>query len=408
MKAENGFEHHAVDALGRLAASMRELIQAAPGRTRRPTDLEKTLGIRPKLAWQVHRVAHADEPITEVGNVPGRAAIARFLEAAAKRGIPSQYITAVQRTHQEFQKVVKFHASSRDAFDSMASAIAANGSEQLDLQYKRLAFKSATYLWGIQAKAQLSCYIHWPSADVPDMMDVISLRGLIGLRRFRRNVSWVVSRSRIADDDGVVRHKSVRQPIDYDPDDPHQIGLLRKFCTHPLPKFRITPGERGFINISVEGETVGNQSAMTCLFADSWRAAWPMYRCEGNQYHVHGSIIRTPAEVLVRDVIFHEAANVDPATRVVQIYGDHRATTLEIGGREHDCLPLREEIVYLGKGADALATPHVPNYPEMFQYVLDRMGWDASKLHIFRLIMDYPIMPSTVVTQFDAAEPPSR
>lgn len=402
--SEAGFEKDAVGVLGQLASSMRRLIEVTPGPTRRPTDLHRSLGIHAKLAWQVHRVAHAHDALSEAGNVPGAAAMARFLEAAAKRGVPNEYLAEVREAHARFESFVQSHADTRGAFDSMASGITANGSDQVDLHYKRWAYKAASHLWGVQAKAQLSCFIHWPSTENPAMLDLISLRGLVGLRRLRRNVSWVVARSRMTDDDGVTRKVTERQPLEAYEDDPLQLGLLRDFCSKPTPTFRTVAGDEGFVNVSLEGDTVGNQSAVTCLFADVWRAGWPIYRDEHNHYHSHGSMIRTPARVLIRDLLFHEAAKIDPADASAHVLGDHRALTQGIENRDHDRLALREELVYYGKGIEALSTPEIPRYHEILTHVLGRVNLDPRELHVFRLRMEYPVMPSTVVTRIKCAE----
>src|SRR5687767_4007103 len=88
-------EQQTVKALKQLQSSILGLINATPGTTRRPTDLTETLGIHYKLAWQVHRLAHADDPLAQAGNVPGPMAMERFLDASAKRGAPAERVVAV-------------------------------------------------------------------------------------------------------------------------------------------------------------------------------------------------------------------------------------------------------------------------------------------------------------------------
>ena len=64
-------------------------------------------------------------------------------------------------------------------------------------------------------------------------------------------------------------------------------------------------------------------------------------------------------------------------------------------------MALRESIVYLGKGPSVLHTPEVPRYAEMVQYALDRSGWNASNFDVYRCRVEYPVMPSSVVVQFE-------
>ena len=220
------------------------------------------------LAWQVHKLSTSRDPMAEAAGIPGATAMARFLEAAAARGVPAQHIRDAAIAINEFDALVKTHAGDRTAFDSMLSSIGGNGSEQIDLQHKRAAFKANAHLWGVQAEVQLSCFVFQPSANDPDRLDLLGIRGLLGLKRLRREASWVISRARMSDDDGQIRRSIHVQPIDPIDSDSPSVSLLRKFCTQPLPKFRSVPTEAGFVNVQLEPTSVGNTSAITCLLAE--------------------------------------------------------------------------------------------------------------------------------------------
>ena len=90
----------------------------------------------------------------------------------------------------------------------------------------------------------------------------------------------------------------------------------------------------------------------------------------------------------------------------VLVHGDHRSGDAIPEGRECDLLPLRELVVYMGKGPSVLQTLDVPRYPEMAQYAFDRLGWDGEKFDVYRCRVAYPVMPSSVVVRFDLLEKP--
>src|SRR5262245_53294521 len=89
-RAPSSFERHAAAALQGLQKAIADLIASIPagGQIRRATDLQRVLGVRSTLAWQVFRVATSANPIEEGRGVPGPTAMERFLEAAIKRGVP--------------------------------------------------------------------------------------------------------------------------------------------------------------------------------------------------------------------------------------------------------------------------------------------------------------------------------
>src|SRR5215813_12151856 len=92
------FEKQAAAVLSRLGRTMNGLIEAIPaaGKIRRATDLQKILGIRSTLAWQVFRLATAKSPIDEARGIPGPTAMERFLEAATKRRVPGRQVDEVR------------------------------------------------------------------------------------------------------------------------------------------------------------------------------------------------------------------------------------------------------------------------------------------------------------------------
>ncbi|MCI0674602.1 MAG: hypothetical protein L0Y42_02370, partial [Phycisphaerales bacterium] len=300
----------------------------------------------------------------------------------------------------QLQAFVKAHAGDRSAFGSMISGLKHNGSGNVDLQQQRAAFKAQSHIWGIQARTQLSCGIFQPSANDPSRGDALALRGLIDLKRFRPDARVTIARSFAADNDGQVRHPFTRQPIDPEGITAHGIPLLTEFSTHPAPRFESIPGVDGDVTLEIEGETVGNQSRVTCLTGDLIRNALTRYRDEHNFCEVVLAFVRVPCEVLIHDVLVHEDMYGGPMSPRVHVYsnvgGEAKALPKEV-----DRLPLRETVMYLGRGLTALATPDVPRYVEMVDYAMRRHGWDGKRFLVYRCRVEYPVMPSSVVVRFD-------
>ena len=54
-----------------------------------------------------------------------------------------------------------------------------------------------------------------------------------------------------------------------------------------------------------------------------------------------------------------------------------------------------------------LHTADVPRYPKIAGYVFDRLGWDGSRFDVYRCRVQYPIVPSSVMLQFELPEKPA-
>lgn len=401
------FEQLAPRIIQQLRSSLSAVIEAASsaGPIRKATDLERSLKLPTTLAWKVFTVAQAEAPLANVGNIPGPEAMNRFFAAAARHGVPDHLLVAARSAFAAFEDLVKVHAETRAALDSMISGLGHEGSNRIDLQHKRAAFKAYSHIWGVQARTQLSCFIFRPSRGDPSRLDFIGIRGLIGLWRLRRDVSWVISSARVSDDDGRIRRPATIRPIDEpDPQSPG-VSVLREFCSHPIPEFRSVPTESGFINTLLEPTTIGARSEVTCLLADTACEAMARYRDEHNQEHGTQSYVRTPSGVLIHDVMFPPGTFAPTEPRVF-VYGDQRGVDPAAPGRECDLLALRESVVHLGRGVAVLRTPDVPRYPEMVRYAFERTGWDGDQFDVYRCRVEYPVMPSSVVVQFDLLDGP--
>jgi hypothetical protein len=388
--------------LGRLQAALRGLIAATPGVTDRPTDLKGTLGISYTLAWQMHKVANAAEVISEAGHLPGTAATERFLQAAAKRGAPAKRVMAVREARAAYEQLVTDHAHSRDEFDSIISGLSEEGLEQVDLTHRRAAFKAQSHYIGLQADTHLSTFIFRPSDSDPTMLDLAGFRGMIGLRRSRRDAKWIITSTKAVNDDGSVRKIPMTEPL-APAEEAREVGLLPRFCSVPSPMLRQVKTASGFVNTEVEPNGLGAQSAVTCLVGHVFRNVFVRYRDNVHKQQGGRTLVRTPCKALIHDILVQRGTFGD-AEPTLDVFTDHRQIDPAEPDRECDRLALREKVIYLGRGASVLATTEVPRYEELAKYVFDRLTWDADEFDVYRCRVEYPMMPSSVKVMFDLPE----
>lgn len=407
-KGDGSFRSAAEESLRRLQVSLAGVLGSLSpvDHPRRAADLQRILLVPAKLAWQIHRVANAGKPLAEATNVPGKAAMRRFLDAASKHGASPKWIDEVAAAYQRFDDLIQLHAGSRTAFDSMIDGFVAGGSDQIDLVHKRAAFKANSHIWGVQAQTQIACFALKPNPENPRRLDTFTIRGLIGLRRLRADAPWTISTTRLIDDKGNVQKSIGREPLDPRSDRDNPIGLIHAFCSQPVPKFRTIAKGSGYVNFELEGGNVGNLSTVTCMNGFIWRGVIPRYREENNRVARYSAKVRTPCESLILDVILHESA-IQGIHPIVEVYSDHRGSDSESPDRHYDMLAMDERVARLGRGSHVLQSPDAPRYVEMAEYGFERMGWERDEFHTFRCHVRYPVMPSSVIMRYDLPEPPS-
>ncbi|MCK4872184.1 MAG: hypothetical protein KAS72_05630 [Phycisphaerales bacterium] len=405
------FEKHAKHVLQGVRGAFAEVIDALPGHITRPHELVKAIKLDMKLAWKIIKVAHAADLFMIAQHIPGSAAIKRFLATASKQGVPDSLTDKVVAAVKEYDRLVDVHAGDRATMEMMLLGYAGAGRAPAALAQRKAAFSAGSYIWGVQAKTQVKVDLLHPAAD-KGTLDIATLRGFVGLRRIRPDVPWVIARARIADDEGTLLAPAARQPLDPVEDDPDGMmgaPLLREFCSNPLPQFRRIVGPHGFLEDElVEGE-VGNIGAVTCITGEVTRGAASYHRSEHNQCAALVVRMHTPCEQLIFDLCVHEDlfGLIEPELAVFsELAGGTPVPPIE--GRERDQMTVWESVEYLGKGPSVVHTPHVPRHSEMIRHTLDRLGWDGKRFDVYRVAMQFPVIPTSIVMMHELTEAPPQ
>jgi hypothetical protein len=394
------FEDDAATVLRQMRGALAQLVAAAPGGASKPVELSKSLGIDMKLSWSLFQIVGATDLLAAGQYVPRPGATRKLLQAATRHHVPAQLIERVSGAAEEFERLVKVHAGDRPTFDLMISGRASNGLDRIHLTHLRDAFRANSHIWGVQARTKLLAHFLQPGTE-EDMADGAVVRGLIGFRRIRPNVPWIIARARCVDDDGIVRRIPARTPLEA-PRQPTTGGapavpFLTEFCTHPLPACRSIQRSDGFVEHELVEGPVGRTAAITCVMGDVVRNAASFFRDEHNSINEYTAFVREPCEVLINDLFVHEDM-FGPLTPELIVYGDLRGgPEYPGGGHEPPRLPVGETVDYLGKGPDVVATPDVPRYAELARYVFERLGWDGEHFDVYRVRLAYPVVPSIVL-----------
>lgn len=374
-------EADAEPVLRALGEALRDLVVPGADRRVRASDLTRSLGIAQSLAWQVFRVATAEDAFAEVALIPRPDAMAKLVAAARSAGYSDVAVRKVEAAYGAFERLVLRHSDSRASFDAMMAGLNRGASERTDLPVRRAAFRANSQLWGFQAALCYKCMVVAPGPAWRTNPLVI-VRGAKAVRSLRKLRSIPLGKREFA---------SVGQGVEFGKAVSDQPGttLLADFCSPGLPAIEATSGaETGhdFLTlpeIGLTGEVDVFMSSTT--------------RCVNLESREIGTatVTHMPCAELVTDLIV-PGGLWDLGTLDAGVYACiedvSRARTLHPDFR----LPHAQRPEHLGRSIDALHDPSFPRCPELIRHVLRQHGWAHAEFDICRFRIRFPLLHSCV------------
>ena len=401
--AQRPFEVETATALAAVRKALGALVAALPGDIRRPIDLQRVAQADYRVCWQVFSVLRSGTSIAAANHVPRLPSLRRLLDAAEGMSVRPTLIAAVQTAVQEFDHVVKVHAGDRSAFDAMVAGVSPGGSsESIDLLHRRMAYRSLSHLWGMQVETFSRLVLVRPSASGKGT-DECMLNNKLRVRRLRPGVSSRVHGFLERPLPRRAEAQQVLEPVDKEAAKTYGVPLLPEFCSQPVPTFKTVRTEDGWNYSELAGEELGRRSAVNLTFSGIYRELPFKTNGDGRPMVSVGTLMTIPTEMLIFDLAVHRPTYGQVTPEAV-VYGALRGSEPPEGSNQAQQLPIRERVLSLGGGADAVQTPEVAQYPEMFRYVCGILGWDPEEFDVYRLRLAFPVLSSDVKLQFHVAD----
>ena len=397
------FSEHARAVVRSVRGAFSELLTSVGADPQAPQDFGRRFKLNKNLAWKISKVVQTDDPAVALAQMPGPAGINIFLRSVETAGGGGALLETARQAVSEYDELIRTHSGDRATLEIMASALSPANRRQRDEYHRKQLFQGGSYVWGAHAKVNLKVGLVGPSSE-PGLLDFASVNALIGFRRFRPDVTWVMASRRSINDDGSGMPYPALEAIDPRYSGADQAPLMEDFCSQPLPELRKVDTAGG-VNFELAEGPVGNAGASTCVFGAIQRNI-PYCRTPENEWGEHSADSDTPAESLVVDLFIHERFTfaIPPEGA---LYSELRASRPNTArGREKNRLPLSEPLQDLATGPLLVATPSVPNYRQMVQAVFDRMGWDPRQFHGFRMGIAYPPFPTAFVLRYRLPDAP--
>lgn len=393
------FEEDAAAVLHGVRGALTELLAAVGANAANPQDVARQLKLDRNLAWKVSKIVQNPDPFATFQHIPGSSGIEILLRALADSGAGTAMIDAARTALGEVDRLIEVHTGDKATLELMLTSMSREGRQAREEQHRKLLFRGASYLWGVQAKVLLKAGFIAPNPDKPDLFDWAAVSGLVGFRRLRADVSWIIGTRRYAKTDGTVESHQVLRAIDPDHDEAEEVPLMGEFCSQPLPRLRAVLASDGNLNYEVVAGPVGNTAAINCVVGTFARQIGSLRPDDDGLFQEHLAAIDTPVEGLLFDIFLHRSISLDSPPRAAlhsRLHG-----SLGKDERRGD-LYIPEVVQGLGEGPPVVATSEFPEYSGVIRSVFGRLDWDPSEFRGYRLQMRYPPLATTAAITYRA------
>lgn len=395
------FPVHARTVVRGVRKAFGDLLLAAGTDPGASQEISRRLGINKNLAWKISKIVSSDDPSAVLQQMPGTSGINIFLRSMEQTGVSAALLEAAHKAVAGYEELIAQHSGDRATLDMMGGELSENGRQQRDEFHRKLHYQGASYIWGAQARVTFKLGVVGPSSTQGNL-DFASVNGLIDFRRLRAGVSWVMASRHSDNDDGSVMKTAATEAIDPRFEDLSGAPLMADFCSQPLPELRRHVDGSMYRYGLVDGP-VGNTGALTCVVGAIQRQI-PYFRTPTNEWGAHVAKCDIPAELMLVDMYFHRDFTfaLNPQVGLYSEVG----VSMRQENRDQYRLPLHERLQDLGIDAAPPVTPEMPQYGRLFRTVFDRMGWSPGDFHGFRLKIQYPPYPTSIVLRYRLPEGP--
>jgi hypothetical protein len=395
----------------RLRTAISEMLKTMPTRVRTTRDLQKAFGVDVKLCWQILKLAGPGDALSLAPFVPTPGPMRRFINAATTAAVSPRVVDQISSAYEAFKEQISIHAGDRSTFETMATGAAGmheGSSEDLQkaaVRLRKSAFQTASHYAGVQLDTYLGVSIIAPGS-VPDLLDAAFLRVKLGVRRLRSTAHLSVDQTKLASSD--IRIDSEPDHYDrqfFDPEAARKYGaaIIPRFSSNPLPKFKTVTDADGRSFTRIDGDSVGQKSAVDLAFGHSVFNAAFTELYGGKKLGFATSLdMTTPAVVVILDKLIHRPS-------FPQLDLDFSVTWMHNPSiSEHvAALPFAERITKLDAGVDGARTHEVPNYIEMIEFVCHQRQWKIEDFDVYRVRVEYPLHFTRLWTRFAAKDGPA-
>ncbi len=369
---------------------------SAPG----PQALATRLGIDKVLASRLLKALRATDPLSVVNRAPGPEPLRRVLDAAESLGVDGERIQAARDAVDRFEHLIREEIGDRSSLDSILAAWVPEARREFELRRKQAASKAMSQLKGVYADALYASVFLAPSPTDPDLLDVVWINGLQGLRRLVPGAAVKFATRRVGQNASGLAGRTPRtlegEPVE------HVDGLLLpEYCSKPTPALDVhRAGE--VVHYTLAGNRFGPGAGVDVVMGEVNRSELKRGpRPKGRKMYVFAEVSQ-PARLLHFDAFLH--SSIAPAAQPSLFVYDTAFEGIADPNnpeRDIDRLDTLEALTPLSRGVDGARTSEIRRYAELLREVCARMDWDPGAFVGSRCRIDYPIYGTQATMTFD-------
>ncbi|MFI4897021.1 MAG: hypothetical protein ACIARR_04265 [Phycisphaerales bacterium JB059] len=376
-----------------LVEAMRAQLDAIPGSPHRPTHLARQLGLSRVILSRLLGAVDCEDPFEALERIPGPDSLRAFVDAALDRAeTPAPIAERAHLAIDRFAELIRDDFGTRSALSAALSARSPELQQRLVQGARYQVYQGMRQILGVEADAWLTSMMFAPSRENPEMLEVISIHGPIGMRRLRSDVGVHFTfgePGKVGGEDALSS-----DPLD-----------LSEFYEHEAARIQ-THVAGGQLVHSLADDRVGRNSAVDMLALS--RNAQGSRRYATPERPRGGAVVfpDVPVKTLVCDVLVHEGAFTDEPPELLVFNPGARGPANPVDpSRSIDRVSVPETVESLGRGLGRADFPELPRYTEMVARVCDRYGLDHEQVRVHRLRMSYPVHGFQFVMAFNALAP---
>lgn len=398
----DAFQRDAVEAVSLVRDRFARIIELKCPGSKAVTSLADAFDIHRKLAWQLSKVAYSEDPFAAARHMPPARSLDAWLVAAARKGVPADLIESAREAGARFEALAETHASSRAEFEMLLESCAAGSDEGADARWRQQSFLGNSYTWGAHCRTLMAFCVLMPSDDRDMHFHAVQVRGLIGFRQTRPGVRWIVNQSAVVDDQARAAGGLERVPLD--PEGARSqagVPVLPAFCSEPMPRLERRRTPDGLIHDEFASGAVGLSGERTLVTGEVIRNIGPVHATEQDRVAHFGTAVRTPAEVLQFD-LFVRRGLFGSVQREPRVFSDLASS---VSFDDVDALGTSARVARLGTGLGLAHSADIPGYTDLCASVCERVRIDPNDYELFRVRLEYPPIPATVMVRHPLLDP---
>ena len=391
------FREECDTAIAAIRAAVRELCDSVGVDPLKPQEVGRQLKLNKNLTWKFARVLLEEDALDAAPMLPGPEGLAIYLRAFGAAGAPAHAVERLRDATPAFDAMVDRHFGGRADFELVLDGLRSGANLE---QSRRLAFRGAAAVFGVQAAARVTAHILAPSKVDASMVDIALIVGLAGLRRLRPIPKLPVFRS-------VITSRSVLPPAR--PLLPVDEGaaadfLMREFSSFPQAGVTRTEVD-GKLTIELESGPIGRIGEADLFFGSIAERAYTRKGSPDDPFAQFITSVSIPAESFLADIFVHrsiEGADAAEAAMFGALTGPipHDPEAREPARIPIDCTPVILDELARETLAKTLEAAAVPNYGALIERSFAALGEDPRDYRLIRVAMAHPPMPASLVVRW--------